>query len=211
MQEMILEVNHVSSAHGALKDLNFKVGNGEFFVLLGPSGSGKTTMLNFICGMDTPADGQILIKGVPIGEIGNLDGWRAATMGYLTKEHNLIPTLSAYENVELPMLAAKVAKNERRKRAVEALETIGLTEKKGISCNKLTILEEQQVALARAIAGNQAIILADEPTGRLNRSQTGQFIRQMAEIHQHRRNTLIVATDDVGFRSVASNVFELPK
>ena len=209
MGELVLEIRDVSN--GVLKDVNLKVEKGDFFVILAPSGSGKSTLLDLICKRKPLASGQILIKGVDIYSISDFDKWRAANIGYIYEEKNLIPTLTAYENVELPMLAAKLDKGKKRERILEALENVALKAKEGLYPRKLSIEEEQRVALARAIATEPAIILADEPTGKLKKDETESLIGLMAELNKKSGNTFVVASHDHSLKSAAPKVLELSR
>jgi len=209
MGELVLEIRDVSN--GVLKDVNLKVEKGDFFVILAPSGSGKSTLLDLICKRKPLASGQILIKGVDIYSISDFDKWRAANIGYIYEEKNLIPTLTAYENVELPMLAAKLNKGEKRERILGALENVELKAKEGLYPRKLSMEEEQRVALARAIATEPAIILADEPTGKLKKDETESLIGLMAELNKKSGNTFVVASHDHSLKSAAPKVLELSR
>jgi ABC-type lipoprotein export system ATPase subunit len=207
MGELVLEIKDVSN--GILKAVNLEVEKGDFFVILAPSGSGKSTLFDLICRRRPIASGQILINGVDIYSISDFDKWRAANIGYIYEENNLISTLTAYENVELPMLAAKVDKGKRRERVLGALESVGLKEKGGFYSKKLKMEEKQRVALARAIATEPVIILADEPTGKLKKDQTKSFIGLMGELNKKTGNTFVVASHDNSLKSAASKVLEL--
>ncbi|MEA1946113.1 MAG: ATP-binding cassette domain-containing protein [Thermodesulfobacteriota bacterium] len=207
MGELVLEIKDVSN--GILKDVNLEVEKGDFFVILAPSGSGKSTLLNLICRMEPLASGKILINGVDIYNISDFDKWKAANIGYIYEENNLISTLTAYENVELPMLAAKVDKGKRHERVLVALESVGLKEKGGFYPKKLRMEEKQRVALARTIATEPAIILADEPTGKLKKEQTDSLIGLMGELNKKTGNTFVVASHDHSLKSAASKVLEL--
>ena len=207
MGEKVLEIIDVSN--GILKAVNLSVEKGDFFVILAPSGSGKTALLDLICGMEPLTTGKILINGLDIFSISDFDKWRAANIGYIYEENNLISTLTAYENVELPMLAARVDKGKRRERVLGALESVGLKEKEGLYPKKLGMEEEQRVALARSIATEPAIILADEPTGKLKKDETESLIALMGELNKKTGNTFVVATHDHSLKSAASKVLEL--
>jgi ABC-type lipoprotein export system ATPase subunit len=207
MGEKVLEIIDVSN--GVLKDVNLSVEKGDFFVIFAPSGSGKSTLLDLICGMELLTSGKIFINGVDIYSISDFDKWRAANIGYIYEENNLISTLTAYENVELPMLAAKVDKGKRREQVLGALESVGLKEKEGLYPKKLGMEEEQRVALARSIATEPAIILADEPTGKLKKDETESLIALMGELNKKTGNTFVVATHDHSLKSAASKVLEL--
>jgi ABC-type lipoprotein export system ATPase subunit len=209
MEELVLEIRDVSN--GMLKDVNLEVEKGAFFVVLAPSGSGKSVLLEFICRSRAIASGQIRINGVDIYSISNFDKWKAANIGYIYEENNLISTLNAYENVELPMLAAKVAKEERRARVLKALDSVGLKEKTGVYPEKFNMEEEQRVALARAIATDPIIILADEPTGKLPKEQTERLIGLMGELNQKTGIAFMVASHDYSLKNAASKVLELSR
>ena len=207
MKKPVLEIRDLSN--GVLKDVNLAVENGDFFVILAPSGSGKSTLLDLICRRRPLAKGQIFIKGVDIYSIPNFQKWRAANIGYIYEERNLIPTLTAYENVELPMLAAKLDTAKRCERILEALENVELKEKKGHYPGKLSMVEEQKVALARTVATEPAIILADEPTGKLEKEETKTFIKLMAALNKKLGNSFVVASHDHSLKSATPKVLEL--
>lgn len=207
MGEKVLEIIDVSN--GVLKDVNLSVEKGDFVIILAPSGSGKSTLLDLICRISPLTSGKILINGVDIYSISDFDKWRAANIGYIYEENNLISTLTAYENVELPMLAAKIDKGKRRGQVLGALESVGLKEKEGLYPKKLGMEEEQRVALARAMATEPALILADEPTGKLKKDETKSLIALMGELNKKTGNTFVVATHDHSLKSAASKVLEL--
>jgi ABC-type lipoprotein export system ATPase subunit len=207
MEELVLEIRDMSN--GILKDVNLEVEKGAFFVVLAPSGSGKSTLLESICRSRAIASGHIRINGVDITSINNFDKWKAANIGFIYEENNLITTLNAYDNVELPLLAAKVAKEERRTRVLKALDSVGLKEKAGVYPKKFTMEEEQRLALARAIATDPTIILADEPTGKLPKEQTERLIGLMGELNQKTGIAFMVASHDYSLKNAASKVMEL--
>jgi putative ABC transport system ATP-binding protein len=207
MGKLVLEIKDVSN--GILEDVNLEVGKGDFFLILGPSGSGKSTLLNLICRMEPLASGQILINGVDIYSISDFDKWKAANIGYIYEKNNLISTFTVYENVELPMLADRGNKGERRERVLGALEIVGLREKERFYPNKLKMEEKQRVALARSIVIDPVIILADEPTGKLKKDQTEGFIGLMGELNKKTGSAFVVVSHDPSLKSVASKVLEL--
>jgi len=207
MGKLVLEIKDVSN--GILKDVNLEVEKGDFFLILGPSGSGKSTLLNLICRMEPLASGQILINGVDIYSISDFDKWKATNIGYVYEKNNLISTFTAYENVELPMLVAGVNKGERRERALGALESVGLREKERFYPKKLKMEEKQRVALARSIVTEPAIILADEPTGKLEKDQTESFVGLMGELGKKTGSAFVVVSHDPSLKSAASKVLEL--
>ena len=210
MGEKVFEIRDVSK--GALRGVSIAVEKGDFFVILAPSGSGKTTLLNLICRIEPLVSGQIFVRGIDINNIEDFAKWRASNIGFIYEENNLIPTLTVFENVELPMVVAKVDKERRRQRVLRALEDVGLKGKGGFYSNKLNMEEEQRAALARAMAAEPAVILADEPTGRLKRDETEALIGSMAELNKKKDgNTFVVATHDHGIKPVASKVLELSR
>lgn len=207
MGEKVLEIKNVYK--GSLKSVSMEIEKGDFLAILAPSGSGKTTLLNLICGMESPASGKISVNGTDIGTIKNIDAWRAANIGYIFQENNLIPSLTVFENVELPMLAAALDKARRIERALRALENVGLKDKAFLLSKNLTIEEEQRTALARAMAAGPCMILADEPAGRLTKLETEGLIGLMKGLNKQTGQTFVVATHDNSIKSAASRVFEL--
>lgn len=207
MGELALEIKNVSN--GILQDVNIEVEKGAFFVIMAPSGSGKSTLLNHICRIEQPESGNILINGMDIYSIGDFNKWRATNIAYIGEKDNLISTLTVYDNVELPMLAAKIDKDERRARVLNALEGVELKDKINLFPKKLNMEEKQRVAIARAIAVEPAIILADEPTGKLRKEQTERIITLMQELNRVSGNTFVVASHDESLKNAATKVFEL--
>jgi len=207
MEKLVLELKGVSN--GIIKDVNIKVERGTFFVILGPSGTGKTTLLNLICGTKPLTSGEILINGNDIKNIAGFNKWRAANIGLIYEENNLIPTLNAYENVEIPMWATRVDKEKLREKTVAALERVGIGDKIDYFPKKLDIEEQQRVALARAIANEPVLILADEPTGKLDQEKTERLIGLMEELNREMGSTFVVTSHDASFRRTATEVLEL--
>jgi putative ABC transport system ATP-binding protein len=207
MGEMVLEVTDVSE--DALESVSIEVERGDFLVVLGPSGSGKKTLFDLVSGTKPLQSGRIRVGGRDITEIQNFNEWRASNIGCILQENNLIPTLKADENVELPLLTGSVRKKERRDRALKALDRVGLRDMAGTSSSKLTMEQAQRVALARAMAADPTIILAYEPTGRLARGDTEGLIKVMSDLNKEDGYTFIVATHDNAFRRVASKVLDL--
>jgi acetoin utilization transport system ATP-binding protein len=207
MEKLVLELKNVST--GVVKDVNMEVERGAFFVLLGPSGIGKTNLLNLICGNISPASGTVLINGDDLNRIPEYRTWRAANIGFIYEEENLIPTLTAIENVEIPMWASKVNKAKRREKATNALKRVGMEEKSAYFPKGLSIDEQQKVALARAMAIEPSLVLADEPTGRLDPDKTERLIELMGDVNREKGYTFIVASHDSRFKSRATKVLEL--
>lgn len=184
----------------ALAGVSIDIERGRFFCIMGPSGSGKSTFLNLIGALDTPTSGEVILNGRALSKEPNLDAVRAREVGFIFQLHNLLPTLTSIENVEIPMMALGVARRERRQRAVELLGSVGLSHRLHSIATRLSGGERQRVSIARALANRPALILGDEPTGDVD-SKTGEQI--MACIHEARRQsgaTLVVVTHnpDVG-------------
>jgi ABC-type lipoprotein export system ATPase subunit len=178
----------------ALDGVNLCIQPGEFVAIVGPSGSGKSTLLNMLGALDRPTGGEVFINGVSLGSIKDLDGFRSRTVGFVFQTHNLIPTLTALENVEVPMHETQPDRAARRQRGVELLQLVGLEQRMGFLPNQLSGGERQRVAFARALANRPAIVLADEPTGNLDSRNTQEILALMADLNQKQRTTLIVVT-----------------
>src|SRR5258707_1682649 len=155
-----------------LDGINLEVPEGEFVALMGPSGSGKTTLLNLIAGIDRPTSGQVVVAGTDVARLSESDlaKWRSQNVGFIFQFYNLIPVLSATENVELPLLLTRLSKNERRDRALTALKVVGLADRAHHYPRQLSGGQEQRVAIARAIVGDPKVLVADDPTGDLDAS-----------------------------------------
>lgn len=181
----------------ALRGINLKVEEGEFLSILGPSGSGKSTLLNLIGALDKPTDGKVLIEGV---DISTLDEDRLADLrrriGFVFQFFNLIPRFTALENVELPMAIAGLDKAERRKRAVELLETVGLADRMNHKPTELSGGEQQRVAIARALANNPRFLLMDEPTGNIDSKNAIEIMRLVKRLNEEKGVTIIMVTHD---------------
>jgi len=178
----------------ALAGVSVEVARGQFFCIMGPSGSGKSTFLNMIGALDTPTSGDVILNGRALSKEPNLDAVRAKEVGFIFQLHNLLPTLTSIENVEIPMMALGVPRRERRQRAIELLGNVGLSHRLNSIATRLSGGERQRVSIARALANRPAVILGDEPTGDVD-SKTGEQI--MACIHEARRHsgaTLVVVT-----------------
>lgn len=153
----------------ALDSIDLKILDGQFVAIFGPSGSGKSTLLNMMGAIDYPTEGQVIVDGVDIAKVRNLDEFRAKKVGFIFQLHNLIPTLTALENVMVPMFESELTVKERKEKAEELLKKVGLDKRLDSVPTKLSGGERQRVAIARALANNPRIILADEPTGNLDR------------------------------------------
>jgi ABC-type lipoprotein export system ATPase subunit len=178
----------------ALDGVNMSVQRGEFIAIVGPSGSGKSTLLNMLGALDRPSSGEVSINGTPLSKVADLDRFRSQTVGFVFQTHNLIPTLTVVENVEVPMYETQPSHAKRRVRADELLGLVGLTPRRGFLPNQLSGGERQRVAIARALANHPAIVLADEPTGNLDSRNTAEIMGLLSRLNQEQATTLIVVT-----------------
>ncbi len=178
----------------ALDGVDLCIQAGEFVAIVGPSGSGKSTLLNMLGALDRPTSGEVFIDGVSLSEVKDLDRFRSRTVGFVFQTHNLIPTLTAVENVEVPMHEAQPDRAARRQRSAELLQLVGLEMRMDFLPNQLSGGERQRVAFARALANRPAIVLADEPTGNLDSKNTQEILALMADLNQVQGTTLIVVT-----------------
>ena len=180
----------------ALDGVNMKVWEGEMLAVMGPSGSGKSTLLHLIGALDRPTSGQVIVNGQDLATVKDLDRFRSETVGFVFQLHNLIPTLTALENVEIPLYERRMSARQRRKRAQELLEMVGLGDRLGHLPNMLSGGERQRVAVARALANEPAIVLADEPTGELDSERSREIIELMHRLNHELGTTFIVVTHD---------------
>jgi len=198
--EVIVETRDLVKIYGdgvqvrALDGVNMQVRRGEFVAVMGPSGSGKSTLLNLIGALDRPTSGQVLVKGQDLAQVKDLDAFRARTVGFVFQLHNLIPTLTARENVEIPMHEIGLSPRARRERAEELLALVGLGERLDFLPAQLSGGERQRVAIARALANEPAIILADEPTGNLDTKSGAEVMAVFQRLNRERGVTVIVVT-----------------
>jgi putative ABC transport system ATP-binding protein len=181
-----------------LDDINLEIGSGEFVGLMGPSGSGKTTLLNIISAIDNPTSGTVVIDGREINAMGekHLGKWRNRTIGFIFQLYNLIPVLTAYENVELPLLLTSLNSRERREHVETALRLVGLEDRMDHYPRQLSGGQEQRVAIARAIATDPKIILADEPTGDLDSRAAREILDLMKMLNEEFNKTFVMVTHD---------------
>ncbi len=194
----------------ALKDINLEILKGEFIAIMGPSGSGKSTMLNLIGCLDRPTEGEIYIKGTPISGLRDdeLTDLRRNTIGFVFQQFNLIPTLSALENIELPMIFRGTDSGERRKRARKLLEIVGLEDVADRKPVEMSGGQQQRVAIARALANSPEILLCDEPTGNLD-SKTGEQVMEILAGLRDEGVTVVLVTHDESLRRYAERVVRL--
>ena len=181
-----------------LDGLSLQIAEGEFVALMGPSGSGKTTLLNLIGGIDTPTSGSLQVGGTNIAALRGRDlaRWRSRNIGYIFQLYNLIPVLSAVQNVELPLLLVKMSGKERIERARHALDIVGLGDRLKHLPRQLSGGQEQRVAIARALVSDPTVLLADEPTGDLDRKSGEEILNLMERLNQEFKKTIVMVTHD---------------
>jgi len=192
-------------------DLDLDIEEGELVALMGKSGTGKSTLLNLVAGIDPPDAGSIVVAGTRITGLsrGKLADWRAANLGYIFQTHNLVPVLTAYENIELPLLLLPMSSSERRRRVEFALEVVGLTDRASHYPRQLSGGQEQRVGIARAIVTHPTLVVADEPTGNLDEETSGQIQTLLQELNRQLKITMIMVTHDVDVASIASRRLRL--
>ena len=196
-----------------LVDINLDVAAGDFVALMGPSGSGKSTLLNLIAGIDKPTAGQILVAGIDIAQLteGELAGWRAAHVGFIFQFYNLMPVLTAFENVELPLQLTSMSRRERHERVHTALALVGLSDRSEHYPNELSGGQQQRVAIARALIADPTIIVADEPTGDLDRVTAEEILGLLTGLNRQIGKTIIMVTHDPAAAERASVCHRLDK
>jgi putative ABC transport system ATP-binding protein len=196
-----------------LDDLNLNVEAGTFLALMGPSGSGKTTLLNLIAGIDRPTSGSLRIDGQDVARLSRsrLAAWRSDYIGYVFQLYNLVPVLTAYENVELPLLLHKLGRRERHERVALALSLVGLIDRHDHFPRQLSGGQEQRVAIARAIVADPKIIVADEPTGDLDATAAASIMDLLGRLNKELGKTLIMVTHDPRTAGFADQVLHLEK
>jgi putative ABC transport system ATP-binding protein len=181
-----------------LSDISFEIAEGEFLALMGPSGSGKSTLLNLIAGIDQPDSGSIIIGGVDVTQMSEteLAHWRALNVGFIFQFYNLIPVLTAFENVELPLILTSLSRQERKEHVEMALKVVGLADRMDHYPGQLSGGQEQRVAIARAVVTDPAILVADEPTGDLDRVSAEEIMDLMDRLNRESGKTIIMVTHD---------------
>ncbi len=201
----IVEIAHLSKSYRrgsqtipVLEDITFDIADGEFLALMGPSGSGKSTLLNLIAGIDKADRGTIRVGGVDITTLSDkeLATWRSANVGFIFQFYNLMPVLTAFENVELPLLLTDLSRSERREHVELALQLVGLTDRVDHYPAQLSGGQQQRVAIARAVVSDPAILVADEPTGDLDRVSAGEILQLMDRLVREFDKTIIMVTHD---------------
>jgi putative ABC transport system ATP-binding protein len=181
-----------------LQGTNLTVSRGEFLALMGPSGSGKTTLLNLIAGIDRPTSGRIVVAGQDLGSLGEsaLARWRSTHVGFIFQLYNLIPVLTAFENVEMPLLLTRLSRRQRREHVMTALQVVGLEDRVAHYPRQLSGGQEQRVAIARAIVADPDLLVADEPTGDLDARSADEVLELMVRLNEEFQKTIVMVTHD---------------
>ena len=216
----LIRISHLSKGYvrggqaiPVLLDINLDVARGEFIALMGPSGSGKSTLLNLIAGIDKPSAGTIAIDGVDIAGLseGQLADWRAANVGFIFQFYNLLPVLSAFDNVELPLLLTGLSSRERHDRVAAMLDLVGLTDRADHYPSELSGGQQQRVAIARALVTDPVLIVADEPTGDLDRTTGAEVLSLLDQLVHERGKTIVMVTHDPKAAARAGRMVHLEK
>jgi putative ABC transport system ATP-binding protein len=196
-----------------LRDVNLDLERADFLSLMGASGSGKSTLLNLIAGIDRPTSGKLVVDGTDITQFSRtqMAHWRAAHVGYVFQLYNLIPVLTAYENIEMPLLLMPISRAERRKRVAVALEAVGVTDRADHYPRQLSGGQEQRVGIARAIVAGPTIVVADEPTGDLDGETSEQILSLLERLNTELGTTLLMVTHDPRAAAIARRRFRLEK
>ncbi len=216
----IIELRHVSKLYHKgdaeihpLDDLDLTIDQGDFVALMGPSGSGKTTLLNLLGGLDTPTLGEVIVCGQDLGQLSSrqLARWRSDHVAYVFQAYNLLPVLTAYQNVELPLTLVPLSRRERREHVLQALEIVGLKDRMNHRPDELSGGQEQRVAIARALASDPVILLADEPTGDLDAHSAEEIMALLVTLNRQYGKTIIIVTHDPKVAHMAHRQLHLEK
>ena len=205
MADAIVQVQNVSKIYKRdtmqipiLQNFTLSIPEGEFMALMGPSGSGKTTLMNLIAGIDKPTSGTVTVAGTNIGALNEsqLAAWRSQHIGFIFQFYNLLPVLTAFENVELPLLLTKLSKKERKEHVETALSVVGLGDRMEHYPKQLSGGQEQRVAIARAIVTDPTVIIADEPTGDLDKKSADDILDLLVRLNRDFKKTIVMVTHD---------------
>jgi putative ABC transport system ATP-binding protein len=216
----LVEIRHLTKEYRKgdqrivpLKDVSLDIDKGDFVSLMGASGSGKSTLLNLVAGIDRPTSGEIRVDGKDIAKLSRtrLAHWRAAHVGYIFQLYNLVPVLTAFENVELPLLLLPLTRADRRKRVEIALDAVGLTDRADHYPRQLSGGQEQRVGIARAIVADPVIVVADEPTGDLDAETTEQILDLLQRLNRELGTTFLMVTHDPHSAAIAKRQLRLDK
>jgi putative ABC transport system ATP-binding protein len=220
MSDVLVDVADVTKDYSrdkqsirVLESLSLTIPRGDFLALMGPSGSGKTTLLNLIAGIDQPSAGRITVDGKVITGLGEgaLAKWRSRTTGFIFQLYNLIPVLTAYENVELPLLLTSLSRTERRQHVMQALDVVGLSDRAKHFPRQLSGGQEQRVSIARAIVVDPLLLLADEPTGDLDAKSAEEVLTLLQRLNREFRKTIVMVTHDPKAAARATRTLHLEK
>ena len=220
IQPPFIHVRNVTKAYHkgdesipVLSGLDLEIQQGEFVALMGPSGSGKSTLLNLLGGLDSVDQGNLSISGQSMGGLSDaqLTRWRATSVGFIFQSYNLLPGLNALQNVELPLLLSKYNAGQRRKRAQIALDVVGMLERADHLPSELSGGQEQRVAIARALVTNPPLLLADEPTGDLDRNTADEVLRLLQALNSRQGKTIVMVTHDAKAAQAANRVVVMDK
>jgi len=205
MMATSVEIRHLDKSYRrggqiipVLNDVSFDIAEGEFIALMGPSGSGKSTLLNLIAGIDKPDRGELRVAGLDISTLSEADlaDWRASHIGFVFQFYNLMPVLTAFENIELPLLLTRLSRRQRRERVELALDMVGLTDRMDHYPSELSGGQQQRVAIARAIISDPLLIVADEPTGDLDRVSAADILDLLDRLNRELGKTIVMVTHD---------------
>lgn len=220
LSEAIVEIRQLSKAYRrggqvvpVLSNISFDILPGEFIALMGPSGSGKSTLLNLIAGIDKPDTGSLKINGIDIATLSEaeLADWRAVNVGFIFQFYNLMPVLTAFENVELPLLLTRLSRAQRRERVELALQMVGLMDRMEHYPSELSGGQQQRVAIARAFITDPVLLVADEPTGDLDRASADDILAMLTRLNSEMGKTIVMVTHDPHAARSAHSVRHLEK
>jgi putative ABC transport system ATP-binding protein len=214
MDSPLIEARNLcrSYDHGAvqaLRGVSFTIARGEFISIMGPSGSGKSTLLNLLGALDSEFQGELTVDGMSLRQLDDPERFRALVIGFVFQSFHLLPTLTALENVQVPMFEMPWSRSERRERAAELLESIGLADRIHHLPSKLSGGERQRVAIARSLANGPQLILADEPTGNLDSASSRKILEILEGIHDRRKTTLVVVSHDSSVAARAGRILHM--
>lgn len=211
----IVETHDLTKVYGdgekvyALDGVSMHVANGEIVAVMGPSGSGKSTLLHMIGALDRPTSGQVIVAGEDLAKVKRLDQFRNRTVGFIFQLHNLIPTLTAVENIEVPLYEQKINARQRRERAEELLELVGLGDRAKHLPGQLSGGQRQRVAVARALVNRPALVLADEPTGELDSERAAEIMATMHRLNRELGTSFVIVTHDPAIGRQTNRIIEL--
>ena len=214
MSENVVEVKNLIKTYEkgkvkALDGISFNIKEGEFVSIIGPSGSGKSTLLHMLGALDIPDSGTIKVGGIDLEKNKKLNEFRAVKVGFIFQLHNLIPNLSVVENIEIPMYTRKLSSKEQSEKALSLLKDVGLEDKAKMKPNQLSGGERQRIAIARSLANDPSIVLADEPTGSLDSKTSSKILEKLNSLNKEKNVTIIIVTHDMNVAKLADRVIEV--